>query len=66
MTKEEKIEQFKPKRWALYNNGEFVTSFLSHTAAKKALHNRCELMKKYPYDYSDDYFTIKPYEKATG
>ena len=63
MTQEEKQEQFKPKEWALYNNGEFITSFRSHKAAKLALHKKCEEMKKYPYDYADDYYTIKPYQQ---
>lgn len=62
MTREEKEEQFKPKKWAMYNNGVFVTTFRSHTEAKKALHRKCEEMKKYPYDYADDYYTIKPYQ----
>ena len=63
MTQEEKKEQFKPKKWALYNNEEFITSFCSHKAAKLALHKKCEMMKKYPYDYVDDYYTIKPYQQ---
>lgn len=63
MTQEEKKEQFKPKEWALYNNEEFITSFPSHKAAKLALHNKCKEMKKYPYDYADDYYTIKPYKQ---
>ena len=63
MTQEEKQEQFKPKKWALYNNEEFITSFDSHKAAKLALHKKCEMMKKYPYDYADDYYTIKPYQQ---
>lgn len=63
MTKEEKQSLYSPKPWALYNNGEFVTAFRSHTAAKKALHHKCEEMKRYPYDYADDYYTIKPYNK---
>lgn len=61
MTVEEKQIEFKPKPWALYNNDEFVESFESHKAAKRALHNKCEICKKYPYDYADDYYTIKPY-----
>lgn len=57
----EKENEFKPKPWALYNNDEFVESFESHKAAKRALHYKCEICKKYPYDYADDYYTIKPY-----
>ena len=52
---------YRPKRWALYCNDEFVTSFPSHNAAKRELHYKCEEMKKYPYDYEDEYYTIKPY-----
>lgn len=63
MTNEEKITQYLPKPYALYCNGEFVESFPSHKAAKLALHRKCELMKKYPYDYADDYYTIKTYKK---
>lgn len=61
MTEKEKEEQFRPKRWALYNNEKFITSFNSHKAAKLALHKKCEEMKKYPYDYDGEYYTIKPY-----
>lgn len=61
MTREEKKELYKPKRGAMYRNGEFVRSYLSHKAAKRALHHQCELMEKYPYDYFDEYYTIKPY-----
>lgn len=63
MTQGEKELLFKPKGWALYNNGEFITSFPSHKSAKLALHKKCEEMKKYPYDYADDYYTIKPYKQ---
>ena len=38
MTKEEKIEQFTPKWWNLYENGEFIDCFPSHKKAKKAKH----------------------------
>lgn len=61
MTKEEKIEQFKSKPWALYCNGDFICSFESRNAAKRALHRKCEVMKKYPDDYADEYYTIRPY-----
>ena len=62
MTKEEKKHLYKPKWWALYCNDEFVTAFESHNAAKLALHKKCEEMKKFPYDYADEYYTIKPYK----
>ena len=61
MTKEEKKSLFRPKPWALYCNGIFVTSYPSHNAAKRVLHYKCEDMIKYPYDYADEYYTIKPY-----
>jgi len=50
-----------PKRWALYCNDEFICSYPSHKSAKAALHRRCEAMKKYPYDYDGEFYTIKPY-----
>ena len=37
MTKDEKREQFKPKKWGLYNNGKLVRVCSSHTSAKRAL-----------------------------
>ena len=61
MTQEEKKRLYHPKPWALYCNGNFVMSYFSHNAAKRALHYKCENMKKYPYDYADEYYTIKPY-----
>lgn len=61
MTKEEKDIKYRPKCWAMYNNGNFITTFPSHNAAKRALHEKCVEMKKYPYDYADDYYSIKPY-----
>lgn len=57
----EKKALYCPKPWALYCNGEFVWPYPSHAEAKRALHRKCEEMKKYPYDYADDYYTIKPY-----
>jgi len=61
MTLEEKKRMSRPKPWALYCNGIFVISYPSHNAAKRALHYKCEDMKKYPYDYADEYYTIEPY-----
>ena len=58
----EKKALYSPKPWALYCNGEFVWSYPSHAEAKRALHRKCEEMKKYPYDYADDYYTIKSYK----
>lgn len=63
MTQEEKKILYRPKPWALYCNGNFVMSYSSHNAAKRALHHKCVEMKKYPYDYADEYYTIKPYNK---
>ena len=62
MTLQEKELLYSPKPWALYCNGSFVCSYSSHNAAKRALHRKCEEMKKYPYDYADEYYTIKPYK----
>lgn len=63
MTQEEKKIRYSPKPWALYCNNSFITSFPSHNAAKRALHKKCEDMKRYPYDYADEYYTIKPYKR---
>lgn len=62
MTQEEKQLLYKPKQWALYCNGEFITSYHSKNAAKRALHRKCEDAERYPYDYADEYYTIKPYK----
>lgn len=64
MTQEEKQLLYKPKRWALYCNNEFISSYPSHNSAKAALHRKCEEMKKYPYDYDGEYYTIKPYNNG--
>ena len=66
MTLEEKIRRFSPKQWAMYCNNQLVNIFGSHNAAKRALHHKCKLMKGYPYDYCDEYYTIKPYGNDTG
>ena len=60
-TNNKKEKLYEPKPWAMYCNGVFVESFPSHNAAKLALHKKCEEMKRYPYDYADEYYTIKPY-----
>ena len=67
MTREEKkkikAKQFEPKcEWALYNRFTILDVFPSHTKAKNALHWKLEDVKKYPYDYADDDFHIKPYK----
>ena len=62
INKKDKELLYKPKPWALYCNCSFVTSYPSHNAAKRALHCICVVMKKYPYDYADEYYTIKPYK----
>ena len=56
MTKAEKEKLFKPQRWDLYCNGEFVDSFESHAAAKKAKHFAIKSSYK---NYTDEYFEIK-------
>lgn len=61
MTKEEKEQLYRPKRWALYCNDEFVSSYPSHNSAKAALHRKCEEIKKYSYDCDNEFYTIKPY-----
>ena len=64
MTKEEKRELYRPKRWALYEDDEFVSSYMSHKAAKAALSRKVNLMKKYPYDFADVCrYSIRPCEK---
>lgn len=52
---------YKQKRWALYCNNSLCSTYPSHKSAKAALHRQCEKMKKYPYDYDGEYYTIKPY-----
>ena len=64
MTITEKKLLYQPKPWALYCNNTFVDSYPSHNAAKRALHRKCMDMKKYPYDYADEYYTIKPYNNT--
>ena len=59
MTQEEKRRQYSPKRWALYANGNFVTIYESHSAAKKAKYFRQKSVNK---DMLDITYTIKPYE----
>lgn len=61
MTNEEKQLLYEPKWFALYCNNEFISAYPSHKSAKAALHRKCEEMKKYPYDYADEYYAIKPY-----
>lgn len=57
MTKEEKRNIFAPKRYNLYENGEFIDSFPSHSEAKKAkyIKNRSACA-----DMLDLTYTIKP------
>ena len=63
MTKDEKREQFKPKKWGLYNNGKLVRVCSSHTSAKTALFYKCESLKEHPHRRSNNYYTIKPYDE---
>lgn len=64
MTITEKKLLCQPKPWALYCNNTFVDSYPSHNAAKRALHRKCIDMKNNPYDYADEYYTIKPYNNT--
>ncbi len=57
MTKEEKRKAFEPKWWNLYENGEFIDSFPSHAAAKRAMHFK--KMEAYD-DWLDLDYEIKP------
>ena len=57
MTKEEKKKMFEPKKWALYENGQFIDCFDSHAAAKKAKHFKTVEAND---DYLDFYYEIKP------
>ena len=57
MTNEEKVKLYEPKRYALYINGNFHSSYSSHAAAKKAQYFK----KKDSYNnLDDDEFEIKP------
>lgn len=57
MTKEEKERAFAPKRYNLYENGEFIDSFPSHAEAKKAKHFKNAEAHD---DMLDLTYTIKP------
>ena len=59
MTKEEKQKLYEPKRWALYENGEFVTSYESHAKAKAAKHRA---VIEAAQDMLDLNYEIKPYK----
>ena len=54
-------ELYSPKAWVMYCNGVFVEAFYSYNEAKRALHEKLSMMKKYPYAYADEWYTIKPY-----
>ena len=56
MTRAEKEKQFNPQRWDLYCNGEFVDSFESHAAAKKAKYFK---NKSASANYTDEHFEIR-------
>ena len=58
MTKEEKTELYKPKWWAVYENGNFKDAFPSHKAAKAAKHR---LIVEANMDMLDFTYKIKPY-----
>jgi len=56
--KQIKAEQFTPKPYALYANGEFISGFPSHRSAKK---ERYFKQKEANQDMLDISYTIKPY-----
>ena len=60
MTKEDKKELYRPKRWALYCNGDFVCTYESHAAAKRAKYFK---NKEADENWADETYTIKRYEK---
>ena len=57
MTAEQIKEMYTPHWWNLYENGEFIDSFPSHSKAKKALHFK---LKEANDDMLDLYYEIKP------
>lgn len=57
--KQIKAEQFAPKPYALYANGEFISSFPSHKSAKK---ERYFKQKEANQDMLDISYTVKPYK----
>ena len=56
MTKEEKQKQFKPQTWNLYENGQYIDTFYSHAAAKRAKYFKT---KEASDDMLDLTYTIK-------
>ena len=56
MTREEKKRLYAPKRWALYENGNFIDIFESHRAAKDAKYFKTKEAHK---DMLDLEYTIK-------
>lgn len=53
-----KAMQFAPKPYALYANGQFISSFPSHKSAKK---ERYFKQKEANQDMLDISYTVKPY-----
>lgn len=56
MTKEKKKKLYEPHWWNLYENGVFIDSFPSHSAAKKAKHR---LKVEAEQDWLDLTYTLK-------
>ena len=63
MTKEEKRELYKPKWWAVYENGTFIGAWPSHKAAKAAMHRKIVEAEE---SWLDAFYEIKPYENVSG
>ena len=57
LRKAAKRELFKPQEWELYENDRYVTTYPSHTEAKKALH---QYRRDAKLDYLDVDYEIKP------
>ena len=57
--KQLKAKQFAAKPYALYANGEFISSFPSHKSAKK---ERYFKQKEANQDMLDISYTVKPYK----
>lgn len=58
LDKKTKEEMYKPKPYALYENGNFISSYPSHSEAKKVKHR---LIVEAYRDMLDLDYTIKPY-----
>lgn len=59
MTKDEKRELFKPKKWGLFEDGRLIGTFSSRASVKRAQHYK---MKEANDDWLDLEYTIKKLE----